>query len=105
MVLCQALFCFQDCVVYGVEVAGCEGRAGMLAVPDAPGRESQLRRLFAGLETRLPGYARPLFVRLVDHIDITCEWPLYPFNSVSHLYSLNPDPDPAKNLNPDPEDP
>ena len=24
----------QDCVVYGVEVPGCEGRAGMLAIPD-----------------------------------------------------------------------
>jgi hypothetical protein len=65
--------CVQDCVVYGVEVPGCEGRAGMLAVRDAPGRDAELRRLYAGLETRLPGYARPLFVRLVDHIDITCK--------------------------------
>jgi hypothetical protein len=68
------LFLLQDCVVYGVEVPGCEGRAGMLAVPDAPGRDAELRRLYAGLETRLPGYARPLFVRLVDHIDITCTY-------------------------------
>lgn len=74
--ICSSVLDLKDCVVYGVEVAGCEGRAGMLAVPDAPGRESQLRRLFAGLETRLPGYARPLFVRLVDHIDITSTFKL-----------------------------
>jgi fatty-acyl-CoA synthase len=59
----------EQAVVYGVEVPGADGRAGMAAVKlrselDGPG----LARHLAG---RLPGYAIPLFLRVVDEVEQT----------------------------------
>jgi fatty-acyl-CoA synthase len=55
--------------VYGVKVAGCEGRAGMAAIVCAPGLD--LAALRAYLAARLPDYARPLFLRIRDTIEVT----------------------------------
>jgi fatty-acyl-CoA synthase len=55
--------------VYGVAVPGCEGRAGMVAV--VAGEGFDLARLYDHLAERLPSYARPLFVRLVDSLEAT----------------------------------
>ena len=53
-----------EATVYGVAVPGTEGAAGMAAiVADAPLDFAQLRRHLA---QRLPAYARPLFLRLMD---------------------------------------
>ncbi|HMO28532.1 long-chain-acyl-CoA synthetase [Enterovirga sp.] len=48
--------------VYGVAVPGAEGRAGMAALTTGPGFD--LDALHADLGRLLPGYARPLFLRL-----------------------------------------
>ncbi len=55
---------------YGVEVAGQGGRAGMLSLVVDPDRfdPASLRET---LHRELPPYARPLFVRLTDHMEIT----------------------------------
>jgi fatty-acyl-CoA synthase len=55
--------------VYGVEVPGCEGRAGMAAVVCDDGLD--LAALRACLAAHLPDYARPLFLRLRSEIDKT----------------------------------
>jgi fatty-acyl-CoA synthase len=55
--------------VYGVEVAGCEGRAGMAAIVCEP--DLDLAALRAHLAVRLPDYARPLFLRIRDEIEVT----------------------------------
>jgi fatty-acyl-CoA synthase len=55
--------------VYGVEVAGCEGRAGMAAIVCEP--DLDLAALRTYLAARLPDYARPLFVRIRDEIEVT----------------------------------
>jgi len=60
----------KDCVVYGVEIPGTEGRAGMAAIPD-PERRVELSSLYAGMVDTLPSYARPIFVRFVEEIDVT----------------------------------
>ena len=58
-----------EATVYGVAVPGTEGAAGMAAlVVDGALDLGQLR---AHLARRLPSYARPLFLRLSDRIDIT----------------------------------
>src|SRR6201996_6594180 len=55
--------------VYGVHVPGSEGRAGMAAlVVDAA---FDVTRLAAHLKTRLPPYARPIFLRLTPALDVT----------------------------------
>jgi solute carrier family 27 fatty acid transporter 1/4 len=59
-----------DAVVYGVEIPGTEGRAGMAAIVDTDGRVN-LKQLNADLQHRLPAYARPIFLRMLDKLDVT----------------------------------
>ncbi|HEU5275380.1 MAG TPA: long-chain-acyl-CoA synthetase [Xanthobacteraceae bacterium] len=59
----------RDANVYGVAVAGHEGRAGMAAIVADPGFD--LVRLRAHVHALLPDYARPLFVRLSDELEVT----------------------------------
>lgn len=57
----------EQAVVYGVEVPGCDGRAGMasLSYADGPGAGAlDGAALAAHLRGRLPAYAVPLFLRL-----------------------------------------
>ncbi len=56
--------------VYGVDVPGHEGRAGMAAVVLFPGAEFDGRSFYETAEV-LPTYARPLFVRVVPEMDVT----------------------------------
>ena len=58
-----------DASVYGVEVAGREGRAGMAAIVCKGACD--LAALGAHLRANLPDYARPLFLRLQNQIDVT----------------------------------
>ena len=55
--------------VYGVAVPGADGRVGMAAVV-AEDRVS-LEGLREHLASRLPPYARPLFLRMRTHADLT----------------------------------
>jgi fatty-acyl-CoA synthase len=58
-----------EACVYGVEVPGASGRAGMTALVAEP--DFDLATFRAHLAQRLPDYARPLFLRRVDSLDIT----------------------------------
>ena len=55
--------------VYGVVIPGMDGRAGMaaLVIEDS----IDLEGLHTHIDQQLPGYARPIFVRIQDHIDAT----------------------------------
>ncbi|WP_024799986.1 long-chain-acyl-CoA synthetase [Nocardia sp. BMG51109] len=57
--------------VYGVQVPGADGKAGMAAVTLRPGAEFDGRALARRLYERLPGYAVPLFVRIVAELETT----------------------------------
>jgi fatty-acyl-CoA synthase len=59
----------QESTVYGVSAPVSEGRAGMAALVCDAGCD--LAALRAYLEQYLPTYARPLFLRIRDHIDAT----------------------------------
>uniref|UniRef100_A0A4X1TVJ0 long-chain-fatty-acid--CoA ligase n=2 Tax=Sus scrofa TaxID=9823 RepID=A0A4X1TVJ0_PIG len=59
-----------DVAVYGVEVPGTEGRAGMAAVANPTG-SCDLERLAQLLEKELPLYARPIFLRLLPELHKT----------------------------------
>ena len=55
--------------VYGVEVPGGEGKAGMAAL--VTDKAFDLTRLSAYLETNLPFFARPVFLRFQGEIEVT----------------------------------
>ncbi|KAK1155752.1 long-chain fatty acid transport protein 4-like [Acipenser oxyrinchus oxyrinchus] len=59
-----------DVVVYGVEVPGIEGRAGMAAIAD-PADGIDLERFARDLEKALPPYARPIFLRVLPEVNKT----------------------------------
>ncbi|MBS1690709.1 MAG: long-chain-acyl-CoA synthetase [Actinobacteria bacterium] len=53
-----------ECTVFGVEVPGSSGRAGMAAIQLGAGAEFDGKALAATFYEHLPGYAVPLFVRV-----------------------------------------
>merc|ERR1719477_534993 len=59
-----------DVCVYGVEIPGIEGRAGMACICD-PSREVDLAALGTAIDAALPPYARPVFVRQTADIPKT----------------------------------
>ena len=59
------------CSVFGVEIPGSEGRAGMAAVVLGPSGELDGEALFERIDRDLPIYARPAFVRIQDAPEVT----------------------------------
>ncbi|NXV55772.1 S27A4 protein, partial [Molothrus ater] len=59
-----------DVVVYGVEVPGVEGRAGMAAIAD-PENSCDLEDFSSKLKKALPLYARPVFLRFLHEVSKT----------------------------------
>jgi len=62
--------------VYGVTVPGAEGRAGMAALVLRPEVAFDGARFHAFTAEHLPGYALPLFVRIVANADVTSTFKL-----------------------------
>ncbi len=77
---------FTEVVVYGVEIPGQEGRAGMVSILKL---DVDLKKLYEALKNDLPNYAKPVFIRLVENVDHT-----------GKLLVLmnNPNPNPNPNL-------
>jgi citronellyl-CoA synthetase len=62
----------QMCNVYGVEIPGSDGRAGMASVVLAEGREElDAANFSAYVHEHLPHYARPVFLRIQREMDTT----------------------------------
>ena len=59
-----------NCVCYGVEIPGTEGKAGMVAIFD-PERSVDLELLAKQIRNKLPKYARPLFIRIIKDLPLT----------------------------------
>ena len=62
----------RDCIVFGVEIPGTEGRAGMAVIQEAA-TALEPGQLFTKLSDKLPTYARPMFVRFVKELSKTGE--------------------------------
>ncbi|CAG9784546.1 unnamed protein product [Diatraea saccharalis] len=60
----------RDAVVYGVEIPNTEGRAGMCGIVDLDD-SLDLDRLAANIAKDLPKYARPIFIRKMESVDMT----------------------------------
>lgn len=59
---------FKEVVVYGVEINGQEGKAGMATIVST---QVDVDKLANELIKDLPAYARPLFLRLTENVDHT----------------------------------
>lgn len=65
--------------VYGVQIPGTDGRAGMVALLLREGLDSavlDVKRLSAHIHDNLPGYARPVFLRILPEIPTTSTFKL-----------------------------
>ncbi|MDG2307049.1 MAG: long-chain-acyl-CoA synthetase [Candidatus Binatia bacterium] len=60
-----------ESAVYGVQVPGADGRAGMALVVVQDGAAFDPQAFYAYATRTLPGYARPLFVRVAERVDAT----------------------------------
>jgi fatty-acyl-CoA synthase len=58
----------EEATVFGVEVEGAGGRAGMAAIQLKDGQEFDGKALAKAVYDKLPGYALPLFVRVVKEL-------------------------------------
>ncbi|XP_072290619.1 long-chain fatty acid transport protein 2-like [Eucyclogobius newberryi] len=63
--------CIQEANVYGVSVPGHEGRAGMAAIVLREGVTFDSTAVFKVVLNLLPAYARPLFIRVQESLDVT----------------------------------
>ncbi|PRA24880.1 long-chain-acyl-CoA synthetase [Pseudomonas poae] len=80
--------------IYGVQVPGHEGRAGMAAVLMQAGQAFDPHALYALSETRLPRYAAPVFVRVTPAADLTASYKLRKVDLQRQGYSPTLCPDP-----------
>ncbi len=79
-----------DAVAYGILVPGHEGRACMAAV--TTGERFDFAGLWSHLAAALPGYARPLFVRVCQSLDLTSTFKLTRTRLAAEGYTAAGDP-------------
>lgn len=82
----------QDCVVYGVEVPNCEGKAGMLALAE---QQVDLKQLITEMKQKLAPFAIPVFIRIVDQIEATGTFKLPKVKLQQQGYNINKLTDPV----------
>lgn len=75
-------------VVYGVEVPGTEGRAGMAAIIDRDDTLN-LEQLYDGMTKSLASYARPLFIRTVKQVEMTGTFKLKKITVQKEGFNIN----------------
>lgn len=79
----------ENVVVYGVEVPGTDGRAGMAAVKLHDGQQFEPAEVAELLYSKLPVYAIPLFVRIVDSLEQTSTFKSRKVELRSEGYAVN----------------
>nr|XP_018911741.1 PREDICTED: long-chain fatty acid transport protein 4-like isoform X2 [Bemisia tabaci] len=79
---------YRDCVVYGVEINGTEGRAGMAAILD-PTNSLDLETVAQQTKKNLPSYARPLFIRALNQVEMTGTYKLKKLDLQDEGYNPN----------------
>ncbi len=89
------------CNVYGVEVPGADGRAGMAALTLAEGvTDLDMDRFSAYIAENLPVYARPVFLRIQPDIDVTGTFKMVKGDLRKQAYDLTQIEDPVFVLKP-----
>jgi citronellyl-CoA synthetase len=75
--------------VFGVEVPGTEGKAGMAALTLKPGASFDAASFSVFVERELPAFARPVFIRLQQQADTTVTFKLFKGKLRKEAYHLD----------------
>tara|TARA_B100001013_G_C24620631_1_gene447082 strand:- start:813 stop:2618 length:1806 start_codon:yes stop_codon:yes gene_type:complete len=75
--------------VYGVQVPGCEGRAGMVAFSLEDAENFNWQEFSEYVENNLPKYARPVFIRIIQEMDTTGTFKLKKNELREEAFDLN----------------
>ena len=75
--------------VYGVEIPGAEGKAGMAAITLKPGQTFDAAAFTEYADRELPAFARPVFVRIEDEQDTTGTFKLFKGTLKKQAYHLD----------------
>ena len=75
--------------VYGVQVPGCEGRAGMAAFSLEDPENFNWQEFSEYVEGSLPKYARPIFIRIIQEMDTTGTFKLKKNKLRDEAFDLN----------------
>ncbi len=86
--------------VYGVAVAGTEGKAGMAALTLKAGASFDVSAFSEFVEQQLPAFARPVFLRLQKEAETTVTFKLLKGNLQKEAYHANACQDPLYVLKP-----
>ena len=93
------------CNVYGVEIPGTDGRAGMAAITLTESVSAlDLTEFSAYLRAELPGYAIPVFVRIQPDIDVTGTFKMVKGDLRKQAYDIRQFDDPVYALLPGQEE-
>ena len=88
------------CNVYGVEVPGADGRAGMAAICLSGDAELDLEGFAQYVERELPVYARPVFLRIQKDFDLTGTFKLVKGDLKRESYNIEAITDPVYVMKP-----
>lgn len=75
--------------IYGVEIPGSEGKAGMAAITLKPGQTFDVAAFTEYTDRELPAFARPVFVRVEDEQDTTGTFKLFKGTLKKQAYHLD----------------
>ena len=88
------------CNVYGVEVPGADGRAGMAAICLSGDAELDVEGFAQYVERELPVYARPVFLRIQKDFDLTGTFKLVKGDLKRESYNIDQITDPVYVMKP-----
>lgn len=91
---------FKDATVYGVEIPGNEGKAGMVAIYDDK-NSLNLEGFAEKLKKVLPSYARPRFIRILSELPMTGTYKLKKKDLQQDAFDIKKVKDPIYFLNND----
>lgn len=80
--------------IYGVDICGAEGKAGMAAITLKPGHQFDEAAFTAYVDRELPAFARPVFVRIQQQQDTTGTFKLFKGKLKQQAYHLDQVEDP-----------
>ena len=75
--------------VYGVDIPGAEGKAGMAAITPTPGQQFNAAEFTEFVDRELPAFARPVFVRIEQEQDTTGTFKLFKGKLKQQAYHLD----------------